>query len=87
MKETTMECDELLTYLSDYIDNDLDGELTREARQHLQTCHNCRVVLNSTEQLIILYREQGHQVIPGKRRQRLFSELEAAFEKRTQPQD
>ena len=77
MKEIT--CEELLQYLSDYIDNDLDEELTAVAQHHLASCHNCRVVLDSTQQTIFLFREQGKRTIPAERRQRLFGQLQAAF--------
>ena len=77
MKEIT--CEELLQYLSDYIDNDLDEELTAVAKDHLASCHNCRVVLDSTQQTIFLFREQGKRTIPADRRQRLFGQLQTAF--------
>ena len=77
MKEIT--CEDLLQYLSDYIDNDLDEELTAAAKDHLASCHNCRVVLDSTQQTIFLFREQGKRTIPAERRERLFGQLQAAF--------
>ena len=77
MKEIT--CEELLQYLSDYIDNDLDEELTAVAKDHLASCDNCRVVLDSTQQIIFLFREQGKRTIPADRRQRLFGQLQTAF--------
>ena len=77
MKEIT--CEDLLQYLSDYIDNDLDEELTAVAKDHLASCHDCRVVLDSTQQTIFLFREQGKRTIPAERRQRLFSQLQTAF--------
>lgn len=74
-----MKCEELLQYLSDYIDQELDEELTAEAQEHLATCHNCRVVLDTTQQTIFLFREQGKRTIPAASRQRLFSQLQDAF--------
>ncbi len=49
-----MTCDELVSYLSDYIDQDLDDDLTAAAQQHLVTCQNCRVVLHTTRRVIEL---------------------------------
>ena len=72
-------CEELLKYLSDYIDNNLDEALTEVAQHHLATCHNCRVVLDSTQKTILLFREQGQRTIPADRRQRLFNQLQDAF--------
>ena len=77
-----MKCEELLKYLSDYIDRDLDEELTVDAQDHLATCRNCRVVLDTTQQTIFLFREQGKRTIPAARRQRLFDQLQDAFLKR-----
>lgn len=74
-----MTCEELLAYLSDYIDNNLDEELIEEAQAHLATCRNCKVVLDTTQQTIFLFRAQGERQIPARRRQRLFQELEKAF--------
>jgi predicted anti-sigma-YlaC factor YlaD len=77
MQEIT--CEDLLQYLSDYIDNDLDEELSAVAQSHLASCHNCRVVLDSTQQTIFLFREQGKRTIPAERRKRLFDQLQDAF--------
>jgi predicted anti-sigma-YlaC factor YlaD len=83
-----MECNDLITYLSDYIDRDLDEELTAEAQEHLASCHNCRVVLDTTQQMIFLYHEQGSKrTIPAARRERLFGQLQAAFLKRNENSD
>lgn len=76
-------CEQLLDYLSDYIDNQLDADLTQAAQEHLATCDNCRVVLTSTQQMILLYREQGKQrVIPADRQQSLYQQLKVAFEQK-----
>jgi len=77
MQEIT--CEDLLHYLSDCIDDDLDQELTAVAKHHLASCHNCRVVLDSTQQTIFLFREQGKRTIPAERRAHLFNQLQAAF--------
>jgi len=79
-----MECEDFISYLSDYIDNDLNDELSAEAKEHLATCHNCSVVLDSTQKMILLYRDHGKQVIPASRRQNLYDQIEAAFAKKNQ---
>lgn len=78
-----MTCEELLTYLSDYIDHNLDETLTTAAQEHLRTCPNCRVVLDSTQQTILLYREQNQrQHIPADRSAALYDQIARAFAKR-----
>lgn len=77
-----MNCEELVAYLSDYIDQNLDEELRQDAQEHLATCHNCRVVLDTTQKTIFLYRKTGQEKIPAPRREALFNRLKDAFEKR-----
>lgn len=77
-----MNCQELISYLSDYIDQDLDEELHTEAQQHLATCHNCHIVLDTTLRTILLYREANRGGIPQERRGRLFDRLQQSFASR-----
>jgi predicted anti-sigma-YlaC factor YlaD len=77
---SNLTCEQLVTYLSDYIDNNLDEVLTEAAQKHLETCENCRVVLDSTQQMIFLYRQQGQaQQIPAERQERLYNQLLQVF--------
>ena len=77
-----MDCETFISYLSDYIDNNLEEDLSAEAKEHLSTCHNCSVVLDSTQKMILLYRDHGKEVIPAERRQKLYDQIEAAFAKK-----
>lgn len=76
-------CEELVRYLSDYIDQELDADLSQAAREHLSTCHNCRVVLDSTQKVILLYQDAAHaRAIPAERQKRLHDDLAAIFAQR-----
>lgn len=77
-----MNCQELIRYLSDYIDRNLSDELHAEAQQHLATCHNCHVVLDTTQQTIFLYKETGRRGIPIERRADLFARLQQSLANR-----
>jgi hypothetical protein len=78
-----LNCEDLMKYLSDYIDNHLDEDLSEAAREHLASCHNCSVVLDSTQQMILLYRERGQsQRIPAGRQQALYDRIASAFAQR-----
>lgn len=78
-----MTCEQLVQYLSDYIDAELDGPLTAAAQEHLATCHHCHIVLDTTQNAIVLYRERDKRVIPAARRSRLFHQIETSFAKRS----
>lgn len=77
-----MTCEELVTYLSEYIDGDLSEDLRADAQEHLATCNNCHVVLDTTQRMIVLLRQSGPHAIPIDRRQALFQKLNATFEQR-----
>jgi anti-sigma factor RsiW len=77
-----MNCEQLIQYLSDYIDRDLNEELTTEAREHLATCRNCHIVLDTTRQTILLCKEAGRRGIPVERRADLFARLQHALAER-----
>jgi anti-sigma factor RsiW len=75
----TMTCDDLITYLSAYLDNELDTELASAAREHLATCERCQIVLNTTEGVIALGHRQQVRILPAARRERLFVRLQRAL--------
>lgn len=77
-----MNCEELIKYLSEYIDNDLSEELRADAQQHLATCHNCSVVLDTTRKTILLYRMHGEHELTESRRRDLFEKVKSALDRR-----
>jgi len=75
-------CEDLLQHLSAYLDDELDDTLSQAAQDHLATCENCRVVLDSTQKTILLYKQQGQVVtIPSGRKNALYDQIAAAFAK------
>jgi anti-sigma factor RsiW len=74
-----MTCDELLAYLSSFLDGELDESLSAAARAHLATCQNCTVVLDTTRSTILIGKGEGQRIIPAERRAPLFRELQDAF--------
>jgi hypothetical protein len=77
-----MTCDQLLAYLSDYLDNALEVDLIEAAQTHLATCQHCQVVLNTTQQVIVLGHGQPPRAIPSSQRAHLMAQLQAAFLRR-----
>jgi anti-sigma factor RsiW len=81
MESGLMDCETLVRYLSAYLDGELSAPLNEAARQHLATCPNCRIVLDSTRQTILLSRQEllGSS-LPLARRQALYSQLVALLQ-------
>lgn len=76
----TMTCEELIEQLSAYLDDELSEELTQAAREHLATCENCSVVLDTTQKTILLFREQSQITkIPAERKSTLYNQLAAVL--------
>lgn len=77
---TTLTCADLVKYLSDYIDGELDEALSQAAEEHLATCPNCRVVLDSTQKTILLYQTQEQVItLPKQRKAQLYHQLADVF--------
>jgi hypothetical protein len=80
-----VQCQQVVSYLSDYIDNNLSGELAQDIRDHVATCKNCHIVLDSTQKTIILFHARGKQVgMPPGRSATLFAQLSEALAARTE---
>lgn len=80
-----MNCQQLLAFLSDYIDHDLSEDLASEIREHASTCHDCHVVLDTLNQTVILCHEAGKRGIPLDRRADLFARLQQALREGSDP--
>ncbi len=61
-----MKCSDFLKELTDYLDNTMDSQTKAELEEHLQWCHNCYVVCNTTKSTIEIYR--GLQTLRTSRR-------------------
>ncbi len=73
-----MTCEEVVRWLSDYIDGALSPRLQGEVERHIASCHDCHIVLDSTRCTILLCRASRTTALSGKRRQELLRKLEAA---------
>jgi anti-sigma factor RsiW len=65
-------CPDLIHELSDYIDGDAAPEICAEIERHLDDCPDCKVMVDTLEKTITLYRERETQVVlPDDVRERL----------------
>ncbi len=81
-EQSRLTCEQVVQYLSDYIDAELDEPLTLAVREHLATCPHCHIVLDTTRHSIVLYRQSDRRVIPLADRSRLLGEIKTSFAKR-----
>ena len=70
-----MKCSDFLKELTDYLDNTMDQRTRAELEEHLQWCHNCYVVCNTTKSTIEIYRGSQLYELPEDLRGRLRSAI------------
>lgn len=70
-----MNCKDVMQELSNYLDGDIDDDLKRELRAHLEACHHCQVIVDSTRKTIELYCDGKLFPLPTPVRDRLHESL------------
>lgn len=70
-------CRNLLGSLSEFVDGTLEDELCAEIQRHMDSCDNCRVVVDSLRKTIYLYQvTKEPATVPEDVRERLFKRLD-----------
>lgn len=70
-----MTCKEFLKELTDYLDDSMDESTRAELEDHLQWCHNCYVVCDTTKKTIAIYRDSKMYELPDDLRTKLQSAI------------
>jgi predicted anti-sigma-YlaC factor YlaD len=66
-----VKCSDFLKELTDYLDDTMDPHTKAELEEHLQWCHNCYVVCNTTKCTIEIYRDSQLYELPEELRSRI----------------
>lgn len=73
---TSKNCRNLLSSLSEYVDGELADALCQEIEAHMADCENCQIVVNTLQKTVYLYNQTAEETeIPGDVRKRLFKRL------------
>ncbi len=78
-------CRELKDKLSAYLDGELESALCAEIEQHLSGCDDCRVVVDTLNKTITLYRNYGQASVPPDTHERLTRVLNLEMLKKKRP--
>ena len=63
--------------MSEYIDGELDGQLCAELEAHMDSCPDCKIVVDTLKKTVQLVQNSGRETeLPQDVRQRLFSRLQ-----------
>ena len=70
-----MNCRDIIMHLNAYIDNEIDPGICDQLREHMHECEPCRLVVDTTKNVVILYRGQSSMEIPVTFHNRLHAVL------------
>jgi anti-sigma factor RsiW len=70
-----MKCGDVEVLISDYLDQELLGEVCRQIEEHLAQCPHCRVEVSTLKRTIELYHRIPSCDVPGTVESRLFKVL------------
>jgi predicted anti-sigma-YlaC factor YlaD len=67
-------CQNMLTFLSDFVDGELNQELCLQIETHLSQCPDCSIVVDTLKKTIYLYQKSSKdsEHVPDEVRERLF---------------
>jgi len=71
-----MDCKEVLSNLSNYVDGDVSAELRAALEQHLAKCRRCRVVFDTTDKALKIVLDVEPFEVPLAVSARLYTRLE-----------
>ncbi len=71
-----LECQDILQYLNDYLDEDLESQLCAEFEAHIASCQNCKIVVNTLKKTLQIYHSTGQEIsLPKDVQERLHARL------------
>ncbi len=71
-----MNCQQCLHELCGYLDDELNSALRTEFDNHLEKCRKCRIVCQTTQSTIRLYRHLSLASVPAEVEGRLMSAIQ-----------
>ncbi len=77
-----MNCRDVLSQLSDYLDDESARELCEQLEAHFVECHSCRVYIDTLRKTISLYRSETPLDCPEQVKLRLHAVLSFEYRKK-----
>jgi anti-sigma factor RsiW len=69
-------CHALKEQLSGFIDGELDDAVCAEIQRHLDSCEDCRIMVDTLKKTVVLYRESPPEAVPPDVHERLIKVLD-----------
>jgi anti-sigma factor RsiW len=75
-------CSKYIQNIADYIDGEIDQTLCAELEKHLEGCQNCRIMVDTLKQTVVLCREGKRESLPPEIESRLNDAIRKRWEKK-----
>ncbi len=85
--DLSLTCQQIKSQLSEYLDGEVESALCAELERHLRHCENCRVMVDTLNKTVLLYRQYGRVSAPADLAARLIRVLDLKETPRARPPD
>ena len=75
-------CDKYIQDIADYLDGEADNSLCEQLESHLKDCRNCRIMVDSLRQTIILCRDGKPEPLPAAIAEKLNKKLKEKWDQK-----
>lgn len=75
-------CKQYIQDIADYIDGEADESLCEELEKHLKDCANCRIMVDTLRQTVVICRDGERKELPPKLASKLNSALAEKWKKK-----
>ncbi len=73
-------CNKYIQNIADYIDGEIDEALCAELEKHLKECNNCRIMVDTLKQTVVLCREGKKERLPAAIEHKLNDALKSRWQ-------
>jgi len=75
-------CSKYIQNIADFIDGDIDETLCADIEKHLEECNNCRLMVDTLKQTVVLCRDGKQEKLPPEIEAKLNNVLKARWQKK-----
>lgn len=75
-------CSKYIQDIADYIDGEIDETLCADIEKHLQECNNCRIMVDTLKQTVVLCRDGKKEKLPVEIEAKLNDVLKSRWQKK-----
>ena len=80
-----LSCDQVITELANYLDDDVAAELRREIEAHVARCRTCEAIYDSARKTLRIATESGTFELPEALSERIVASIMARIKPRSEP--